>query len=84
MNAKIEEAEVLFTTSADGNFEKRSMQSKGYFELPQFLSKGPAKSKSTSSASFGSERIGNFSVLFLPKNTFKFLPALMHWIQFFP
>ena len=57
MNAKIEEAEVLFTTFADGNFKKRSMQGKRYFELPQFLSKGPAKSKSTSS--FGSERIGS-------------------------
>ena len=49
MNDKIEEAEVLFTTFADGNFEKRSMHSKRCFELPQFLSKGPAKSKSTSS-----------------------------------
>ena len=73
MNAKIEEAEVLFTTFADGNFEKRSMHNKRYFELPQFLSNGPAKSKSTSS--FGSARIGNFSVFFVPSITFRFLPA---------
>ena len=45
------------------------------------MSKGPANSKYTSS--FGSERICNFSVLFVPKNTFKLLLALMHWIQFF-
>ena len=82
MTDKIEEAEVLFTTFADGNFEKRSMHSKSYFELPQFLSNEPAKSKSTSS--FGLVRIGNFSVLFVPSIIFRFLPALLHWMQFFP
>ena len=44
MKGKIEEAAVLFTTFADGNFEKRSMHIKMYFELPQLLSNGPAKS----------------------------------------
>ena len=68
MKDKIEEAEVLFTTFADGNFEKRLMHNKRYFELPQFLSNGPAKSKSTSS--FSSVRIGNFYELFVPSNTF--------------
>ena len=54
MNAKIEEAEVLFTTLADRNIEKRYMHNKRYFELPQFFSNVSAKSKSTSS--FGQNR----------------------------
>ena len=73
---------MLFTTFADGNVEKESMHINRYFELPQLLSNGPAKSKSTSS--FGSDRIDNFSVLLVSKITFKFLPALIHWVQFFP
>ena len=76
MKVKIEEVKVLFTTFADGNFEKRSMHNKRYFALPQLLSNGPAKSKSTSS--FGSVRFGNVSVLFVPSNTFRFLSAIIH------
>ena len=65
---------MLFTPFADRNFEKRSIHSNKYFELPQFFSNGPAKSKSNSS--FGSDRTGNFSLLFVPKITFKFYPPL--------
>ena len=67
---------------AEGNFENRSMQSKIYLFDPQYDSKGPAKSRLSSS--IGSIKGGSSLVCEFGIIVFKFLPADVHSEQFMP
>ena len=67
---------------ADGNLENLPMQSKIYLFVPQEESKGPAKSKLSSS--FGSNNGGSSLVCEFEITFFKFLPADLHSEQFMP
>ena len=72
----IEEAEVLFTTLAEGSFVKLSSHKSKYFDVPKLLSNGPAKSRFISL--LAADKSGNFCVLFEPRMTLSFLPAFIH------
>ena len=75
-------AKVVEVIVAEGNFENRSIQSKIFLFDPQYESKGPAKSKLSSS--LGSRNGGSSLVCELGIIVFKFLPDIVHSEQFMP
>ena len=72
---------MLFTTFDEANFVNLSIQSNTYFEGPQLLSSGLAKSKLI--FSLGLVSSGSLCVFAEPKMNFKLLPSFRRWEPFF-